>query len=163
PAEVVEWAGRYDDVLARAGMLPRNKSWRFARDAMEKFADEEGFLARQLTDMQYGSRMALTYLASPYPTEAADAEGGVPSHSRVRALPGRMTEMLRRRWGLNDLLPDHNIAGGDTVKEKNRKDHRHHAIDAFVIACTSRSLIQKIATASATLEREGTERVVGEV
>jgi CRISPR-associated endonuclease Csn1 len=37
------------------------------------------------------------------------------------------------------------------------------AIDAFVIACTSRSLIQKIATASAALEREGTERVVGEV
>lgn len=163
PAEVVEWAGRYDDVLARAGMLPRNKSWRFARNAMEKFADEEGFLARQLTDMQYGSRMALTYLASLYPTEEADAEGVLRRHSRVRALPGRMTEMLRRRWGLNDLLPDHNIAGGDTVKEKNRKDHRHHAIDAFVIACTSRSLIQKIATASAALEREGAERVVAKL
>lgn len=160
PADVVEWAGRYDDVLARAGALPRNKSWRFARDAMEKFADEEGFLARQLTDMQYGARMALTYLASLYPTEEADAEGVFRRHSRVRALPGRMTEMLRRKWGLNDLLPDHNIAGGDTVKEKNRKDHRHHAIDAFVIACTSRSLIQKIATASATLEREGADRVV---
>ncbi len=163
PAEVVEWAGRYDDVLARAGMLPRNKSWRFARDAMEKFADEEGFLARQLTDMQYGARMALTYLASLYPTEEADAEGVLRRHSRVRALPGRMTEMLRRKWGLNDLLPDHNIAGGDTVKEKNRKDHRHHAIDAFVIACTSRSLIQKIATASAALEREGAERIVAEI
>lgn len=163
PAEVAEWADRYDDILARAGTLPRNKRWRFARDAMEKFADEEGFLARQLTDMQYGSRMALTYLASLYPTEEADAEGVLRRHSRVRALPGRMTEMLRRRWGLNDLLPDHNIAGGDTVKEKNRKDHRHHAIDAFVIACTSRSLIQKIATASAALEREGAEKVVGEV
>ena len=163
PAEVVEWAGRYDDVLARAGVLPRNKSWRFARDAMEKFADEEGFLARQLTDMQYGARMALTYLASLYPTEEADAEGVLRRHSRVRALPGRMTEMLRRRWGLNDLLPDHNIAGGDTAKEKNRKDHRHHAIDAFVIACTSRSLIQKIATASAALEREGAERVVAKL
>lgn len=163
PAEVVEWADRYDDLLARAGTLPRNKRWRFARDAMEKFASEEGFLARQLTDMQYGSRMALTYLASLYPTEEADAEGLPRRHNRVRALPGRMTEMLRRKWQLNDLLPDHNIAGGDTVKEKNRKDHRHHAIDAFVIACTSRSLIQKIATASATLEQAGTERVIAEV
>ena len=163
PAEVVEWAGRYEDVLARAGMLPRNKRWRFARDAMEKFADEEGFLARQLTDMRYGARMALTYLASLYPAEETDAEGVLRKHSRVRALPGRMTEMLRRRWGLNELLPDHNIFGGDTVKEKNRKDHRHHAIDAFVIACTSRSLIQKIATASAVLEREGAERVVGQI
>lgn len=160
PADVVEWNARYDDVLARAGALPRNKSWRFARDAMARFADEEGFLARQLTDMQYGARMALTYLASLYPTEEADAEGLLRRHSRVRALPGRMTEMLRRRWDLNGLLPDHNITGGDTVKEKNRKDHRHHAIDAFVIACTSRSLIQKIATASGALEREGAERVV---
>ncbi|WP_198419892.1 type II CRISPR RNA-guided endonuclease Cas9 [Pseudaminobacter salicylatoxidans] len=160
PVDVGEWSGRYDDILARAGMLPKNKRWRFARDAMEKFADEEGFLARQLTDMQYGARMALTYLASLYPTEEADAEGVLRRHSRVRALPGRMTEMLRRRWGLNELLPDHDIAGSDTVKEKNRKDHRHHAIDACVIACTSRSLIQKIATASAALEREGAERVV---
>ncbi|MBL8581521.1 MAG: type II CRISPR RNA-guided endonuclease Cas9, partial [Rhizobiaceae bacterium] len=163
PAEVTEWASRYDEVLSRAGMLPRNKSWRFARDAMDKFADEEGFLARQLTDMQYGARMALTYLASLYPTEEADAEGALRKHSRVRALPGRMTEMLRRRWGLNDLLPDHNIAGEDVAKEKNRKDHRHHAIDAFVIACTSRSLIQKISTASAALEREGAERVVAKL
>ena len=155
PFEVVDWASRYDDILARAGALPRNKRWRFARDAMENFASEEGFLARQLTDMQYGSRMALTYLASIYATEEADAEGLRRKHSRVRAIPGRMTEMLRRRWGLNDLLPDHNIAGGDTVKEKNRKDHRHHAIDA--------SLIQKIATASAALERDGAERVVEKI
>jgi CRISPR-associated endonuclease Csn1 len=163
PADVAEWAGRYDDILARATVLPRNKAWRFARDAMEKFADQEGFLARQLTDMQYGSRMALTYLASLYPTEEADAEGVLRRHSRVRALPGRMTEMLRRKWSLNELLPDHNIAGNDPVKEKNRKDHRHHAIDAFVIACTSRSLIQKIATASAALERDGAERVVEKI
>jgi len=163
PAEIAEWASRYDEVLARAGALPRNKSWRFARDAMEKFAEQEGFLARQLTDMQYGARMALTYLASLYPTEEADAEGLLRKHSRVRALPGRMTEMLRRKWGLNELLPDHNIGGGDPVKEKNCKDHRHHAIDAFVIACTSRSLIQKIATASAALEKEGAERVVAKI
>ncbi|MGE0283070.1 MAG: type II CRISPR RNA-guided endonuclease Cas9 [Rhizobiaceae bacterium] len=163
PVDVAEWGGRYDDILARAGTLPRNKRWRFARDAMEKFADQEGFLARQLTDMQYGSRMALTYLASLYPTEEADMEGVLRRHSRVRALPGRMTEMLRRKWGLNELLPDHNITGNETVKEKNRKDHRHHAIDAFVIACTSRSLIQKIATASAALEREGAERVVEKI
>lgn len=163
PADVTEWASRYGDILARAGTLPRNKRWRFARDAIEKFADEEGFLARQLTDMQYGSRMALTYLASLYPTEEADAEGVLRKHSRVRALSGRMTEMLRRKWGLNELLPDHNIGGGDTVKEKNRKDHRHHAIDAFVIACTSRSLIQKIQTVSRALEELGTEKVMGEV
>lgn len=160
PAEVYGRTGHYDEILARANTLPRNKRWRFAQDAMDKFADQEGFLARQLTDTQYMSRLALTYLASLYPTEEAGADGVLRRHSRVRALPGRMTEMLRRKWDLNELLPDHNIGGADTVKEKNRKDHRHHAIDAFVIACTSRSLIQRIATASAKAEAEGLERVI---
>jgi hypothetical protein len=49
--------------------------------------------------------------------------------------------MLRRKWGLNNILPDHNFA--DPAKGKNRKDHRHHAIDAAVIGATSRSLLQK--------------------
>jgi len=40
------------------------------------------------------------------------------------------------------LLPDHNFT---TVK--NRADHRHHAIDAFVAAMTDRSLLQRIAGA----------------
>ncbi|MBD0413593.1 type II CRISPR RNA-guided endonuclease Cas9 [Oryzicola mucosus] len=163
PAGVSGWADRYEDILARASTLPRNKRWRFAADAMEKFADQEGFLARQLTDTQYMSRLSLTYLASLYPTEEAGADGVLRRHSRIRALPGRMTEMLRRKWDLNDLLPDRNIGGSDTVKEKNRKDHRHHAVDAFVIACTSRSLIQRIATASAKLEAEGAERVIEKI
>ncbi|MFC5386732.1 type II CRISPR RNA-guided endonuclease Cas9 [Aquamicrobium segne] len=163
PADVVEWADRYDEILARASVLPRNKQWRFARNAMDRFDDEKEFIARHLTDMQYGARMALTYLASLYPTEEADAQGLLRRHSRVRAIPGRMTEMLRRRWALNELLSDHNIAGSDPAKEKNRKDHRHHAIDAFVIACTSRALIQKISTASAALESEGAERVVAKI
>lgn len=159
PADVAEWQGHYGDILARAGALPRNKQWRFAADAMDRFTGENDFLARQLTDMQYVSRMGLTYLASLYPTEEADADGVLRRHSRVRALPGRTTEMLRRHWGLNDLLPDHNHSA--TVKEKNRKDHRHHAIDAAVIAATSRASIQKIATASAANEAGGLERVIG--
>ena len=32
-------------------------------------------------------------------------------------------------------------------KRKNRKDHRHHAIDAVVVALTSRSVLQKLSTA----------------
>ncbi|MBM3542030.1 MAG: hypothetical protein FJX51_08285 [Alphaproteobacteria bacterium] len=59
--------------------------------------------------------------------------------------PGRLTEMLRGKWGLNRLLSDHNL--------KNRSDHRHHAIDAFVIALSDRSLLQRIASA-ADQERE---------
>lgn len=159
PADVIEWQAHYGDILARATTLPRNKQWRFAADAMVRYENENGFLARQLTDMQYVSRMGLTYLASLFPTEEADADGVLRKHSRVRALPGRTTEMLRRHWGLNDLLPDHNHS--ITAKEKNRKDHRHHAIDAAVIAVTSRAQIQKIAAAASANESGGLERIVG--
>jgi len=72
-----------------------------------------------------------------------------------------MTEMVRRKWGLNEILHDHNFT--DPVKPKNRKDHRHHAIDAFVIACTSRSMIQKIASAAEEIEVAGSEKVLGRV
>ncbi len=161
PADVPEWSSRYDAILTRAGNLPRNKQWRFAVNAMEKFSDEEGFMARQLTDTQYVSRMALSYLAALYPAEEADIQGVLRRHNHVRALPGRMTELLRRKWELNQLLPDHNYS--DPVKQKNRLDHRHHAIDAAVIACTSRALIQKLATASAAEEERGTERVIADV
>lgn len=163
PADVPQWRGRYGEILARATTLPKNKQWRFAEDAMARFGEEGGFLARQLTDMQYISRLALTYLAHLYDYEEVDLDGVYRRHGRVRALPGRMTEMLRRQWGLNDLLYDHNLVGGEVAKPKNRLDHRHHAIDAIVIACTSRSLIQRLATASAQAEEREAERVVARV
>jgi CRISPR-associated endonuclease Csn1 len=47
---------------------------------------------------------------------------------RVQVSPGRATAYLRQRWNLNGII------GHDD--EKNRADHRHHAIDAIVIALT---------------------------
>ncbi len=158
PSEVTEWQAGYENILARARALPRGKQWRFANTAMDRSSEENGFLARQLTDTQYMTRLALSYLAALYPTEEADETGLLRRHKRVRALPGRTTEMVRRHWGLNDLLQDHNYS--ETTQEKNRSDHRHHAIDALVIACTSESMIQNIARASAQREAEGAERVV---
>ncbi|MCP8894562.1 type II CRISPR RNA-guided endonuclease Cas9 [Shinella daejeonensis] len=172
PSSVPQWRSRYDAILARVTTLPKNKQWRFGEDAMARFGEEEGFLARQLTDMQYISRLALTYLAHLYPVREekledktrwrteAGLDGQYRKHARIRALPGRMTEMLRRQWSLNELLHGHNLIGGDMAKPKNRLDHRHHAIDAIVIACTSRALIQRLATASAAAEERGAERVV---
>ena len=161
PADVPQWRGRYDEILARSAVLPKPKRWRFAEDAMERFGGEAGFVARQLTDMQYVSRLALTYLAALYDAEEADLDGVLRRHSRIRALPGRMTEMLRRKWGLNDLLTDDDRA--DTAKAKNRLDHRHHAVDAAVVAATSRAMIQRIQTAAGRAEAEGAERVVAEI
>jgi CRISPR-associated endonuclease Csn1 len=154
PADVPQWQGHYDEILERAQRLPQNKRWRFGHDAMKKFKDEEGFLARQLTDTQYLSRMAHEYLAALYPDEEPDEWGVFSRKNHVRVIPGRMTEMLRRHWGLNSIIStDHN--------SKNRSDHRHHAIDAAVVGVTTRSLLQRIATVAGGREALALEETIG--
>lgn len=127
----------WDTIAARAARLPREKRWRFEPEAMHRFDAQGGFLARQLTDTQHLSRLAREYLSALYPEKG---EGS----SHVWVSPGRLTEMLRRTWGLNHHLPDHNLSGGAN-QPKNRRDHRHHAIDAIVIAVTDRGLLNRIA------------------
>ena len=155
PADVPQWQARYDEILERANCLPLNKRWRFGREAMKKFADEETFLARQLTDTQYLSRLAHEYLAALYPDEEPDAWGELARKNHVRVITGRMTEMLRRQWGLNSILADHN--------QKNRNDHRHHAIDAAVVGVTTRALLQRIATVAGNREALALEETIGKI
>ncbi len=138
----------WPDIAARAARLPREKRWRFEPEAMQRFDEKGGFIARHLVDTQYMSRLAREYLEALYPERG---EGS----SHVWATPGRLTELIRRKLGLNELLPDHNYTTG-----KNRLDHRHHAIDAAVVAITDRSLLQRMARASALEGDEGRERVV---
>lgn len=120
---------RYGQILARAAALPANKQWRFQENAMERLQEQGGFVARQLNDTRYLSRVTRIYLqAAVHP-------------DRVRVTPGRLTAMLRRAWGLNSLLGDR--------EQKERDDHRHHLIDAAVVGLTSQSLLQRVATESA--------------
>jgi CRISPR-associated endonuclease Csn1 len=161
PADVPEWHDRYDEILARASRLPKNKRWRFATDAMAKFEEDGGFLARQLTDTQYLSRMALEYLECLYPSEEPDPHGELKKRNHVMVSPGRLTEMLRRNWGLNNILSDHNL--GEMAQEKNRKDHRHHAIDAAVIGVTTRSLLKRISEAAGRLDDVDFENLVNKL
>jgi len=136
PFEVPEWRERYQDILVRAAKLPANKRWRFAPDAMQRYEGEKDFLARQLSDTQYLARMAHEYLAALYPDEEPDEWGVFARRNHVRIVPGRLTEMLRRVWGLNSVISDHN--------RKNRNDHRHHAIDAIVVGLTTRAMLNRI-------------------
>jgi CRISPR-associated endonuclease Csn1 len=142
---------RWETISAQVARLHKSKQWRFAPDAMERVEKDGGFLARQLTDTQYLSRMAGRYLSSLY---ADKSEGS------VYVIPGRMTAMLRRLWGLNSLLPDHNFVENEhSNAPKNRLDHRHHAIDAAVVAVTNRSLLQRIAKAAGRAEDKDLDRL----
>lgn len=139
------WTGeKLQEIAERAERVVPGKSWRFAPDAMTKFGEESDFLQRQLHDTQHVSRLARTYLQHIC--------------ARVSATPGRLTAMLRGKWGLNSiLLPDH--IHFNTSQPKNRKDHRHHAIDAFVVACTDIGLLNRISRESARAERLDLDRL----
>lgn len=130
---------RWATIQANLKNLSDKKTWRFGPDAMERFEGDSDFLDRSLVDTQYLARIARAYLDTLF------TEGG-----HVWVVPGRMTEMLRRHWGLNGLLSDKERGA---VKLKNRTDHRHHAIDAAVIAATDRGLIQRISKAAGQGEK----------
>lgn len=146
---------RWERISDQVARLHKSKQWRFGPDAMERIDRDGGFLARQLTDTQYLSRVAGKYLRSLYPT----AQSG-----RVDVIPGRMTAMLRRKWGLNSLLPDHNYVENEhSNAPKNRLDHRHHAIDAAVAAVTTLSLMQQIADAAGRAEDKNLDRLFEDI
>lgn len=135
----------WEEISKRVNELPRSKSWRFEPDAMDRFDQEGGFLARQLNDTRYISRLAKGYLEAIYP-------GG--KESNVWVTPGRLTADLRWQWGLDSVLRGHNEDPSETQK-KDRHDHRHHAIDAIVIACTDRATLQKAAQVAKQNEKGG--------
>lgn len=130
----------YESILQRAERMPKNKRYRFGTDGYEKWLREDkGFLARALNDTRHLSRVAHEYLRLICP-------------QNTRVIPGQMTAMLRAKFGLNDIL---GLQG-----EKNRNDHRHHAVDACVIAVTDQGLLQRFAQASASAREKQLNKLV---
>ncbi len=139
----------YDYILANVADFPYKKRRRFEKDAMDWFEGERDFLDRQLNETQYLSRTARTYLAHLYNEKA---EGSY----RVFAIPGKMTALLRRGWGLNGMLSE---SGEEQTERKQRDDHRHHAIDAFIVANTTQRLLQKFAREAGSSWQDAAERL----
>jgi len=120
------------------------------------------FIERQLRETQYIARKAKEILEQVCYT--------------VWSTSGNITEYLRRIWGWNDVLmnlqmPKYKEQGLTVIKEwqtndgqlhkreeikdwSKRDDHRHHAIDALVIACTKQDYITKINTLNASKTRD---------
>ena len=93
---------------------------KFKRFVKQSFDDD--FTSRQLNDTRYISKEAKNYLSKIC--------------KNVMVSPGQATSNLRQKWGLNHILNDENA--------KTREDHRHHAIDALVMACTKLSYVQEL-------------------
>lgn len=114
---------KYQAILQRVRHLPWPKRRRFE----QKEIKTDDFIARQLNDTRYIARAVKEYLQH--------------LGCAVDVSKGEATAVLRKRWGLNAVL---GLSG-----EKNRADHRHHAVDAVVVALTSKALFQKLSRLSA--------------
>lgn len=125
-----EWsavANRLQGMVAGKGTpgMPLGKIKRFLAESMP-----DDFANRQLTDTGYAARQAIAFLKRLWPDIGPEAP------VMVQAVTGRVTAQLRRLWELNNILSDDG--------EKTRADHRHHAIDALVVACTDPGVTNRL-------------------
>lgn len=139
----------WEEISKRVQELSLGKRWRFGPDAMERFErDERNFIARQLNDTKYISRLAKAYLESIY-----GGQGNAGSKNHVWVVTGQLTADLRHTWGLNSVLLGDNLPEAEAQK-KNRNDHRHHAIDAIVVGCIDRAMLKKASDEAKKREKE---------
>ncbi len=116
----------------------------------------EGFIERQLNDTRYISKKVKEVLHQICPN--------------VYSTIGSVTHELKNKWGLSSLLKKTNVERFKRLEQltqeqlvfysigengerylqlkgfEKRIDHRHHALDAFVIACTRQNHIQYLNT-----------------
>ncbi len=88
---------------------------------------------RLLNDTSYIATEARRFLAGLF------ASSGSNGLVRVQASNGRVTAPLRKQWGLNKPLHP------EGWNVKYRGDHRHHAMDALVIALTNPRAVKSVA------------------
>ena len=139
----------------------KNNKVKMRKLLMDDIPDE--FINRQLNDSRYISKLIISLLSNIV-REVGEEEA---TSKNVISCNGAITDRLKKDWGINDvwnhiILPRfvrlNKLTGTDkftTVNKeghevptmplelqkgfnKKRIDHRHHALDAIVIACTTR-------------------------
>ena len=153
------WEAEYMDRIN--GLLDK-KAISYSKHQRLRWLKEDipsDFLERQLRLTQYISRQAMAIL-----------QQGI---RRVSASEGGVTARLRSLWGYDDILHTLNLDRYDSMGEtervsregetteklritnwSKRMDHRHHAIDALVVASTRQGYIQRLNRVSSESERE---------
>lgn len=137
PWEAYHDTPRWDEIIHRVknfkGDARDEKLRRFLADAVS-----DDFVSRQLNDTRYAAKLALKFLGILYGnnTQGVSQDG----RRRIIASRGGLTGLLRKKWELNKILNEENI--------KSRDDHRHHALDAIVVAATDHGFISRIQNTS---------------
>jgi len=136
PYEYYSDSSEFDEILQRLKKnisdhgMPYNKLRKFLK---KEVGDD--FISRQLNDTAYISRQSKKLMEA--------------MRFKVSISKGQATAELRHLWGLNTLI------SSDT--KKNRGDHRHHAIDAAVVAMTQADTLHKL-SAYNKYDRTATEK-----
>ena len=135
----------------------------------------EQFIARQLNDSRYISKLVKSLLSNIVREENEQEE----LSKNVIVCTGSVTDRLKKDWGINDvwnkiILPrflrlneltgttrftsvnaDNKVIPAMPLElqkgfNKKRIDHRHHAMDAIVIACATRNIVNYLNNESAS-------------
>ena len=135
----------------------------------------EQFIARQLNDSRYISKLVKSLLSNIVREENEQEE----MSKNVIVCTGSVTDRLKKDWGINDvwnkiILPRflrlNELTGSNRFTSMNtsgnvipamplelqkgfnkkRIDHRHHAMDAIVIACATRNIVNYLNNESAS-------------
>ena len=101
-----------------------------------------------MNDTRYTSVLAGRLLESLYGGRDVVGPDG-KTRQVIFTSSGAVTATLRRNWGFERILQALVPPEEGETRGKPRTDHRHHAIDAIVIALTRNSVIQAMARASA--------------
>ena len=137
-------------------ILGGDKRKRFLLETAEEMAD---FSARHLADTRYITKLAARYLEELYGGRDREVPWEDQRRRCVFASSGTVTATLRKTWELNKLIPEPAREKKEQERKKSRADHRHHAIDAIVIALSNQAAIQQLSQAAAG----GDGRIAGRI
>ena len=172
---------KYTKELVKNGYPENKKKKLLATEIPDTFSE------RQLNDTRYISRFVMQLLSNIVRTTDENGTYEQESTSKnVIPCSGKITDMLKRQWGINDVwnriiaprfqrlnelhgdssfgewcneegkrffrinVPFHLKRGFST----KRIDHRHHAMDAIIIACANRNIINYLNNVEAKSENK---------
>ena len=146
----------------------------------------EKMIERQMNDTRYISKFVMQLLSNIVRDETSKDDG--VNSKNVLASNGQITSMLKNDWGLNDIWNDLILPRFERLNEitktnkfttyndrfqkflpavpfelqkgfqKKRIDHRHHAMDALVIACATRNHINYLNNQNALDKQKSREQ-----
>ncbi|MCC6125037.1 MAG: type II CRISPR RNA-guided endonuclease Cas9 [Pirellulales bacterium] len=136
-AQMLKYLGHLEkDAPAKGDYFTKKENARKWENLNRATPELGEFLNSQFTDTAYAAKQVMQWLNdSLYGDED-------PSKRYVFTTKGKYTSILRKDWQLQD-------AKGP----KERKDHRHHAIDALVIALSGPERIQELSSRAGEQER----------